>query len=505
MHLRRRRLTVFPVALFGFAALAMAADSWASTAAPPLVNWSAPAGYTGPTRKSRIHTLSDISNPVPFIAATPCRQYNSTGTPLLQGVNRTVTLTGAPCGIPASAVAVSVNITVFNITGATGNGVFKVDTVSPPAVAWINYPPSEKQRANAGTVALNGSGQIVVQVAQGAGQVDFIVDVNGYYPQTDSFANLLGPGEKFEIDGSAYDEGVIVGVNASNNGIGVAGAAFASSGLNYGLAGHCATQSNDSAGVLGTGGVRRAFNAYDFASLRGETDTHTGVLGVSRFQGVAGSVVDTNGTEQAYGVVGFNPGSFYGLYAGGDIGASGTKFFVEPHPTDASKVIRYVSLEGREPGTFFRGRGTFENGVATIEVPEDFRMVTDAEGLGIQVTPIGEFANVAVVRMALDEIVVKGSRDVEFFYTVNGVRRTQKDLKPIGPGNEFAPRSADARMPAYLTNGQKALLISNGTYREDGTVNMETAERLGWTKMWAKREARAKGPAIDVERNAPTE
>ena len=64
-------------------------------------------------------------------------------------------------------------------------------------------------------------------------------------------------------------------------------------------------------------------------------------------------------------------------------------------------------------------------------------------------------------------------------------------MKPIGPGTEFMPRSADARIPAYLTEGQKALLVSNGTYNADGTVNMETAERLGWTKIWADREAQA--------------
>ncbi len=116
-----------------------------------------------------------------FVAITPCRQYNSlSDSPLPQGVNRTVTLTGAPCNIPAGAVAVSANITIFNITGASGNGVFKVDTISPPASAWINYPPSEAQRANAGTVALDANGKIVVQVAQGAGQIDFVVDVNGY-------------------------------------------------------------------------------------------------------------------------------------------------------------------------------------------------------------------------------------------------------------------------------------------------------------------------------------
>ena len=83
---------------------------------------------------------------------------------------------------------------------------------------------------------------------------------------------------------------------------------------------------------------------------------------------------------------------------------------------------------------------------------------------------------------------MKSSRNVEFFYTVNGVRRTHRDLKPIGDGSEFMPRSAEARMPAYLTEGQKALLVSNGTYNADGSVNMETAERLGWAKAWRERE-----------------
>lgn len=131
-----------------------------------------------------------------YTPIAPCRQYNTVSpvNPLLQGTNRAVTLTGAPCGIPSSAVAVSANVTIFNITGAGGNGVFKVDTVSPPASAWINYPPTEAQRANAGVLALNASGQIIVQVAQGAGQVDFVVDINGFYSATslDAIVNADG-------------------------------------------------------------------------------------------------------------------------------------------------------------------------------------------------------------------------------------------------------------------------------------------------------------------------
>jgi hypothetical protein len=68
-------------------------------------------------------------------------------------------------------------------------------------------------------------------------------------------------------------------------------------------------------------------------------------------------------------------------------------------------------------------------------------------------------------------------------------------MSPIGEGSEYMPRSAEAKMPAYFTDGQKQLLIQNGTYREDGSVNMETARRLGWDRVWAERERPAAAPS----------
>lgn len=152
------------------------------------------------------------------------------------------------------------------------------------------------------------------------------------------------------------------------------------------------------------------------------------MLGISQFQGVAGSLFNSVGAELAYGILGFKLGaSSYGVYAGGNFGGTGAKYFVEPHPTDASKVIRSVSLEGPEAGTYFRGRGKFQNGLATIDVPEDFRMVTDSEGLSIQVTQIGELATVAVVRIDLEGILVKASRNKDLgsdlCYTLSSNRR----------------------------------------------------------------------------------
>ncbi len=122
------------------------------------------------------------AQPYQFITITPCRQYDSRNfTPLPQNTSRAVLLTGAPCGVPTSAVAVSVNITIFNISGATGNGVFQVGTASSPTFAWINFPPTEAQRSNAGALPLDALDQLWVRVQMGGGQLDFTVDVNGYF------------------------------------------------------------------------------------------------------------------------------------------------------------------------------------------------------------------------------------------------------------------------------------------------------------------------------------
>ncbi len=226
------RLCVLTLCLFSAVCVSGLASAQQATEAPAVTNWVAPLYYQPsslerstpdlvPSRAAAglaLNLLKGSNNgrsvgrafspeslefvapsPLPFVAITPCRQYNSlNSSPLLQGTNRAVDLTGTPCFIPATALAVSANITVFNISGATGNGVFKVGTLSPPTTAWINYPLTETQRSNAGTLSLNGLGQIIVQVAQGAGQVDFVVDVNGYYadlgsPRAFAYVDESGP------------------------------------------------------------------------------------------------------------------------------------------------------------------------------------------------------------------------------------------------------------------------------------------------------------------------
>ena len=267
----------------------------------------------------------------------------------------------------------------------------------------------------------------------------------------------------------------------------VVGYSATGSGAVTGVRGVIGSLSVGAAGVRGQDGggqvpLETWPGTYSSAGVRGESHGGFGVLGLSDNNcGVA--AYNTSGTAVFSACGGGN-----GLTVSGDFFVTGSKDFIEPHPTDASKLIRYTTLEGNEPGTYFRGRGKFQNGIAVIEVPEDFRIVTDPEGLSIQVTPIGQMATVAVGSIRLDRIVVRGSRNVEFFYTVNGIRRAFKDQPVIIDNQEILlPRSPDDRIPSWVPRVLRERMTSNGTYNADGTVNMETARRLGWDKIWEAR------------------
>ena len=473
----------------------------------PLRNWEVPRD------EPSLHRLVDATSPRPFIGLPPCRLLDTRGAPIGGGIFpdsglRNYTFPGS-CGIPtgaSGAMALSLNITVTGAPAAPP-GAFLLawpQGGAPPPVSILNYQAGQTI-ANAAIVPTGTGNGITINVSH---STHVIVDVNGY------FADVLGtPSNVFSLTNNSGSQtilgqnlatvcnlhcGITGYISSTTGGYAVTGYAIGATGANVGVYGSSSSSSGDSAGVKGVDGSG-ATGATGYASVgvRGESNDWTGVLGLSKTtSGVTGQLLNSGGGVVAAGVLGANGGP-YGVYSLGAFGGSGAKYFVEPHPEKADMVIRYVALEGPESGTYFRGKGRFRNGLAAIEVPEDFRLVTDAEGLSIQVTPIGEMATVAVVRIGLDRILVKGSRNVEFFYTVNGVRKTHKDLQPIGPGREYMPERPDSKMPLYLTEGQKASLISNGTYKEDGTVNLETARRLGWDKIWAKKARSSEPKPLD--------
>ncbi len=559
----RRRLGISLVVLFGLSAIAMAADAF-----PPLVNWSAPVTYT-PARTSGARALGDITFMLPFVGIAPCRQFDIRPATLADNTPIPITVTGAPCGISPDAQAVSLNITVFSISGAGGNGVFTVGTANPPVTAWINYPSTETQRGNAGALPVDGSGQIWVEVNQGGGSIQLTVDVNGYYTtipassgnyfriesvvgggfgaivgQNDSTATsavgVLGQiasstpgsgsagvqginfgttgegagvsgihtgdgygvwGEALGTTGGGGNQRGVFGIARSNANYtaGVFGSSVASTGKVYGVLGFGTSTTADSAGVLGVDGT--GFPAGPLSNEPSGVDGYSklgvAVNGVSQNAGVRGELYDSAGNFLQLGILGI---STYGVFSTGDYGGTGAKYFVEPHATDPGKVVRYVSLEGNESGTYFRGSAQIANGMAVILVPEDFRMVTDESALTVQLTPVGASAMMYVEKEDLNYIVVRSNRDVKFHYMVNGIRRAFKNFTPIAQeAGEFMPYSAAAApLSSYPAEIQQRL-IANGTYNADGSVNMETARRLGWDKLKTARQPVSGAPTSQQE------
>jgi hypothetical protein len=247
----------------------------------------------------------------------------------------------------------------------------------------------------------------------------------------------------------------------------------------------------DSAGSV----VAAATNLIGSAGVRGEG--RNGVVGVTEASiANIGAVVGLFLTGTTIDTIGsLAPSATVAVSAIGNFTASGSKSFVEPHPTDASKMIDYVSLEGPEAGTYFRGTGQIVHGLAIIDVPEHFAMVTDPEGLTVQLTPVGASSNMFIEREGLDGIVVRASRDVKFHYLVQGVRSGFKDHQPIAENTAFVPGSPTDMMPSALSAQQKQRLVANGTYNPDGTPNKETARALGWAKVWEQKAQPAKSPS----------
>jgi len=122
---------------------------------------------------------------VSFYTLAPCRIVDTRGATgsfggpaLAPGAERVFTLAGR-CGIPSSARAVTVNVTV---TGPTASGFLTLHpggTVVPLA-STINYRPGQT-RANNAVLLLGVPGDVRVLCGQGSGSAHFVLDVTGYF------------------------------------------------------------------------------------------------------------------------------------------------------------------------------------------------------------------------------------------------------------------------------------------------------------------------------------
>ncbi len=72
----------------------------------------------------------------------------------------------------------------------------------------------------------------------------------------------------------------------------------------------------------------------------------------------------------------------------------------------------------------------------------------------------------------------------------NGVRRGFEDYQPYIPNTGFVPKVKDVPFGNQYPQPLRNILVRNGTLNPDYTVNMATADRLGW-KVKEKHEVPA--------------
>jgi uncharacterized repeat protein (TIGR01451 family) len=165
--------------------------------------FSVPAGYAGaepivntatvqattpdPASSNNSATASSLVDVLMFNTLAPCRVLDTRdpdgplGGPILSpGQQRAFVVTGGSCGIPSTAKAVSVNLTVVGPTGPGFVTVFPGDG-SLPATSSINFSAGQV-RANNGVFSLAGDGSGTLNIINGSsGSTHVILDVNGYF------------------------------------------------------------------------------------------------------------------------------------------------------------------------------------------------------------------------------------------------------------------------------------------------------------------------------------
>jgi len=182
------------------------------------------------------------------------------------------------------------------------------------------------------------------------------------------------------------------------------------------------------------------------------------------------------------------------LQPDGDIYKTGNNGFVHPHPNDPTRQIVYMSIEGPERGTYFRGSGRLRDGTATLVPPEHWRLVTAEGRITVQLTPRGDCRGLFAAEVSRDRIVVRessrGHSSVEFDYFVCGLRSRFEKHEVYQPNTMFLPRRS---VPvSKLGSGNEKAMVHNGILLPDGTVNRALVECL-----------RQRVPAVEPARSVP--
>lgn len=117
------------------------------------------------------------------------------------------------------------------------------------------------------------------------------------------------------------------------------------------------------------------------------------------------------------------------------LSTGGTKSFMNPHPNDRSKGIKYVCLEGPENGIYWRGSGKVgDDGYASISIPDYVTLALESgEEMMVVVSAKRRLCQICAWHEVEEEVVYVQSDlpNVEFSFVCFGTRRYFKDHEVI--------------------------------------------------------------------------
>lgn len=162
--------------------LGWAVAGWSGTADNASTSTSNSVTMPAAARTVSVQYVDVPDVPLDFHTLSPCRVVNTqSGAPLASGVPRIFSIAGS-CGVPASAKAVALNITILSPT-ANGNVALWPANQAKPGTSSINFGAGQN-RANNGILSLatDGSGDLSAQsFLVDSGTVHLILDVAGYF------------------------------------------------------------------------------------------------------------------------------------------------------------------------------------------------------------------------------------------------------------------------------------------------------------------------------------
>jgi len=382
----------------------------------------------------------------------------------------------------------------FQSDGAAGVGVYGVATAATSGTKGGSFRADSNSGigvqgyASSGT-GLSYGGFFVSDSTAGSGAVGFVpassgVTYGGHF-QSNSTTGRAVYGHAIATSGSTYggllvaDSTAGVGTHGEAPYIGVRGISSASSGTAYGGFFQCASPLGSGVQGIATS-TSGGYGGYFTGS---GTMAGGGVCGIAPYKGIHGTatassdtsyggyfIADSSSGRAMYGSCGAVSGVTYGVktsvvsssgYAGyfqggqgihviGNITATGSKGFTQPHPNDPTKEIVYAAIEGPEAATYVRGSAELVDGEAVVELPEHFGLVTGDAGLTVSLTPLGEWLQLYVAEKTPARLVVRegSGKSGRFDYLIQGVRKGYEDYEVIRdrrPSPEDEPEVSQPR------------------------------------------------------------